>query len=238
MPTPTIYLPVQAKDVFRLLALRSVVENKELIGELASNFNNFRNGIDTTERLFWEHDPFAYEHKGYSVAKPFDIMTERELCSNTKAFFRKERFEGIGEVIDYEIPLDSSKGSAYGKIDLLSVNGETAYFIEVKRFKSNEHPLRALFEILTFWRMLSKDGKFDCFKEKYKNKERDVKGCKHFTPALLLYKDSGIAKKFEIPDSDEHGRLIRRFFDNDIGMKLFLYDDKLNVCDKTSQYHA
>lgn len=224
----TIELPINPKDVFRLLALRTIVVQTDLIERLADKFD-FKSGIDTTERLSWENDPFAYEHVGYTTQKPFAKMTERELCADTQAFFRQEPFGCIGRVIDYEIPLDNEKDSAYGKVDLLSVSGDTAYALEVKKFGSREHPLRALFEIYTFWRMLAKDGSHELFIERYKNGTRNLRGCKRVVPALLLDGASEICKRFDQIGVDSTGRLIRKFFSADIGMKVFAYDRELNV---------
>lgn len=224
----TIELPINPKDVFRLLALRTIVEQTDLIDRLVDKFD-FKNGIDTTQRLSWENDPFAYEHVGYTTKKPFAKMTERELCADTQAFFRQKPFNCIGTVIDYEIPLDNEKDSAYGKVDLLSVSGDTAYVLEVKKFGSREHPLRALFEIYTFWRMLSKNGSHELFIERYKNGNRTLHGCKRVLPALLLDGESEICRSFDKVGDDSTGRLIRKFFSADIGMKVFEYDNELNV---------
>ena len=226
-----IELPIFAKDVFRLLALRTIVNQTNLIQRLDECFD-FTGGIDTTERLSWDHDPFAYEHKQHEVPdKPLVKMTERELCSSGRAFFRKEPFKGIGRVIDYEIPLDNEKDSAYGKVDLLSrsEDGKNAFVLEVKKFGSGEHPLRALFEIFTFWKMLTKDGSHKLFIEKYKNGSETISTCERVIPGLLLDVNSDIFKNLMNP-SDQYVRSLRdKFFDPKIGMRVFSYDSELNV---------
>jgi len=228
MEPTTIELPINPKDVFRLLALRTMVEQTDLIERLADKFD-FTKGIGTTARLRRGDDPFAYKHDGNTTKKPLTKMTERELCSDTQAFFRQKPFDCIGKVIDYEIPLDNTKKSAYGKVDLLSVSGDTAYTLEVKKFGSREHPLRALFEIYTFWRMLAENGSHAYFIKRYKNGNRTLSGCKRIVPALLLDVKSKIRRDFGEIKNDATGRLIKKFFSADIGMKVFEYDNELNV---------
>lgn len=71
-----------------------------------------------------------------------------------------ERFSPIGEIVDYQVPLKHSRGGeckGMGKIDLLSVDGDTAWLLELKVPDSTEHPLRAIMEIYTYWRQLGGD---------------------------------------------------------------------------------
>ena len=166
----TIQLPIQPKDVFRILALRSVVENDEMLKALNEHFNEIFKGIKQTERL----------KRGLTINKEkLTDFTERELCASKKAFFDNS-FDGIGTVIDYELPLDETRYSAFGKVDLVSLSEDThiLYLLEVKKHDSNEHPLRAMFEIFTFWKMLQDGGKdkagdFSIFIEKYTSAEQN-----------------------------------------------------------------
>ena len=206
-----ICLPVLPKDIFRILALRSIVEQPDLLEELSKKFNlifgepdKSRGLIPRTNRLdpkIFKRNPFDYQHNGRTIVKSqLDDFTERELCHSDKAFFGQE-YEPIGKVIDYEIPLDEKRDSAFGKIDLISVKCKTLFLLEVKKFDSNEDPLRAMFEIFTFWKMLQDDdGTFNTFIDKYRDRTQSATPASNITnviPGLLLYEKSGIFTSLE-----------------------------------------
>ena len=248
----TIELPVHPKDVFRLLALRSITETNGLFNKILANFDSIFNGIEMTSRL----DPdkfgrpaFEYKHEGLDIKQSyFSEMTERQLCAAKKAFFSDRFFTGIGKVLDYEMPLDDKKDSAFGKVDLVSQVGDELILLEVKKCVSNEHPLRAMFEIFTFWKTLSNSKvKFDLFLDAYTKSPtyalRSGDLCKpsKVHPGLLLCGTSDIYnalyKALSLPtDSDEiiHN-LYRRFFQQPIGLRVFTYDkDRLDVVEVTN----
>ena len=233
-----VLLPVEPKDVFRLLALRSVVESQQLLKELADSFDSISKGIPTTERLYWDElprprKPFGYHHEGYAVKDPLEDLSERELCAGWSAFFSGNYFDNIGKVIDYEIPLDDERDSAYGKIDLLSESsdGQTAYVLEVKKFDSNESPLRALFEVYTFWRMIMAEGSHERFIRLYSVNQGKLKDCTRVVPGVLIHRGSGLYRKLCDTDDSTQLRLLRRFSDE--GVRVYVYDEKLNICDES-----
>lgn len=183
-------------------------------------------------------------------------MTERQLCSSNRAFFNRH-FTGIGHVIDYELPLDDKRDSAFGKVDLVSVtDNNELLLLEVKKVDSNEHPLRAMFEIFTFWKILQDaHGCFGTFLKEYyqcqnyKNWKEREENCKRNNPenvclGLLLYENSDIYKTLDncqASNSDECDLYIH-FMKSPIKMKVFAYDYKeantLKVQDKTRELRA
>ena len=63
--TKPILLPIAPKDIFRILAPRSVVEQPAMIQKLLDNFESIRQGIPRSSRLIRD-DPFQYSHTGLS----------------------------------------------------------------------------------------------------------------------------------------------------------------------------
>ncbi|MBQ6338837.1 MAG: hypothetical protein IJI36_06790 [Kiritimatiellae bacterium] len=247
-PVFTIELPVQPKDVFRLLALRSITETDGLIEKLLDNFDSIFKGIEMTPRLdrdSFGRDAFGYKHKGLDVEDiGFSDMTERQLCAAKSAFYADRDFAGIGRVLDYEMPLDDKKDSAFGKVDLVSQITDELLLLEVKKCESNEHPLRAMFEIFTFWKTLSdEDGKFDVFIDAYKKsptynlRKGDLSVPIKVLPGLLLCGSSDIYKELMSPASSDGKRdeLYRRFLESPIGLRVFRYDENnLEVVEVTN----
>jgi hypothetical protein len=64
-------------------------------------------------------------------------------------------FGELGEVFDYQVPLKASSKDRYGKIDLVSIQDNDLWLIELKLFDSKETLLRALLEIESYERILN-----------------------------------------------------------------------------------
>jgi len=244
-----INLPIMAKDIFRVLALKSVADSPSALVQHLNDdsiFSMYLNGVDATERLARPR-PFSYNHEE-GIAKDGDWahlsdMTERELCGSRKGFFGKD-LGSLGRVIDYELPLDEKRGSARGKIDLVSVTSSELFLIEAKKCDSTELPLRAFFEVYTFWLTLRENNSFGRFLDIYRNgayRGRSV------IPALLLCEgvggdDSLIYNQLICRggngngDNDAIVGLYRRFLE--LGVRVFTYRDgvvgePIQVEDKT-----
>lgn len=65
-------------------------------------------------------------------------------------------FEYVGKIIDYQIPLKSTRSDVAGKIDLLSVNEKTARILELKRPDSTETMLRCVLEGYTYLKTVNR----------------------------------------------------------------------------------
>ena len=235
----TIELPIVPKDVFRILALRSIAEGAEaLVNKLDEKFDEFERGLRQTPRLDWKKDPFKYVHDGIKDKDwtSLEDMTERELCESRKAFFGR-MFNEIGEVIDYEVPLDDEKDSAIGKIDLLSVRGDEVFVLEAKKIVSNELPIRAMFEVFTFWKTLQdENGGFSKFANAYARSHRNISG-KRVIPGLLLCETSDIYKKLIERVPSNHLLNLYRTLLRD-GLRVFAYsvnDWEIEVYDRTAK---
>lgn len=69
----------------------------------------------------------------------------------------KKLFEGIGKILDYQVPLKDKKTDKIGKIDILSVNDNTMYIIELKIPGSKETMLRCILESFTYLQRVDED---------------------------------------------------------------------------------
>lgn len=213
----SLSINIHAKDIFRILAIPSIVDTLE--EWVCKNIDTIKKNIPQTERIQstkWHKKP----QERFPVHTQKGIFNgsrrERDIC---KSLLGKN--SGVGVFIDYELPLDESKDSAFGKIDLVSVKDNTLFLFEVKGPFSNEPPIRAFMEIFTFWRELV-DGpdtdKANSFLEKYRNcaeqanPSLSIPEHPKIQPALLLCKSSPIFQKLEDKLKDnEHSNLRKAF---------------------------
>lgn len=130
-------LPVRPAGVFRLLEVRKVATDKAFVGALDKNFKEFFDGIKQTERLQRKDDYLQYSksHKKCKglVDRPYNEMSEQELCSAKNGFMQWDYDETIGKVIDYQIPLRKSTETGEGTVDMISQKGNELYAIEAKK---------------------------------------------------------------------------------------------------------
>jgi hypothetical protein len=64
-------------------------------------------------------------------------------------------FKGIGKVLDYQIPLKNKAIDSVGKIDLISINEDTIFLLELKREDSKETMLRCILEGYTYYKTIN-----------------------------------------------------------------------------------
>jgi len=97
-----------------------------------------------------------------------EAMTEeeRELMREQK---RKEewlarsllgsKFDAIGEIKDYQVPIKNKRSDKAGKVDLLAYNEKKKLLslFELKREDSEETLLRAVLEICTYYHLIDKE---------------------------------------------------------------------------------
>ena len=122
---------------------------------------------------------------------------------------------------------------------------DTLFLLEVKKVKSDEHPLRAMFEIFTFWKMLmDENGGFDTFLKAYKDSKQfekhalSVSSKMDVVPGLLLCETSEVFKQLSptgnSPAENELYKLYKRFLSKPIELRIFSYSkDNLSVRDVT-----
>lgn len=103
-------------------------------------------------------------------------------------------FDTTGKMVDYQVPLKTpgdSGNSGLGKIDLLALNGDTLYLLEVKEPNNTESPLRAILEIYTYWKQLGGD---EC---QLFSRHTGVCGAKKAKKALLLFKSESLGSIYQ-----------------------------------------
>lgn len=128
---------------------------------------------------------------------------------------KTEKF--IGKIVDYQIPLKTpggkEKNSGLGKVDLISNNEVThvSYLLELKVKNSNEHPLKAIMEVYTYWQMLGGDNALE-----FLNGSRATG--KILQKAILIYQDSKMHHKLA---ASANTQLVMR----NLGVKCFLVRD-------------
>lgn len=71
---------------------------------------------------------------------------------------KEKHLEYIGQIIDYQVPLkNSQKDEKVGKIDLLSVNSDDIFILELKCEGTDETMLRCVLEAYTYLQQLDKE---------------------------------------------------------------------------------
>lgn len=156
-----------------------------------------------------------YDVKEIEGSKPNEPINRREewICKLSLG----QTLETLGKVVDYQVPLKvrnhKNENEGRGKIDLLTINGDTLYLIEYKRLSNSENPLKAICEIYTYYRMLGGvcknfkiSNKVDKkFSENIVNPENiGIKKCKPII--LLTEKDPG--------DKNEKNNVFSKFRNN------------------------
>ncbi len=89
-------------------------------------------------------------------------------------------------VIDREIALSNIDGENCGEIDLLFLNNGEMYFGEFKRQLNTELPLRAIFEIETYWRTANRTRLIEDYTIKIP-KLKNVLRSSEIKKAILIY---------------------------------------------------
>lgn len=160
----------QLHDVSQLYKSRilnytgKTTDTKELFTEVIAeellrlDIGNQLNHITEVERV-----------KGYRVASHTGMVTTP--YTNEQTHRKEERFaielfnlsqcgtvfQHIGKVIDYQVPLKNSRADkGLGKIDLISLEEDRIFLIELKIKENKESMLRCLLEIATYDQVLSK----------------------------------------------------------------------------------
>ena len=78
---------------------------------------------------------------------------EKMLC---RAAFNQRYIEGLGAVLDYEVPLNERSDAGHGDIDLLCLRGQELLCVEAKWRQSKEAALKGIIETFVYSRLLKK----------------------------------------------------------------------------------
>ncbi|WHY20134.1 hypothetical protein QNH28_03680 [Paenibacillus sp. G2S3] len=93
-------------------------------------------------------------------------------------------FNGIGRIMDYQVPLkNSSADKGLGKIDLISLVDDCMVLIEFKINENRETLLRCVLEIATYYQVLSKSKFLNSYSNEFGSPKRIKK-------AVLIVIDS------------------------------------------------
>lgn len=151
-----------------------------------------------------------FQAKAKKVTDRSRFSREKWICKLSAG----KDFGPIGTVVDYQVPLKTPQGndnSGLGEVDLLAVNGDTLYLLEVKAPDNTESPLRAILEIYTYWKQLGGD---DC---RLFSGHKRVCGANKVKKALLLF------------ESENKGSVYQKLFYQEGHERLFELMKELNV---------
>lgn len=146
------------------------------------------------ENIVARESSFNANHNGTSDAKGSGY-TEKRLAI---ALYNAKREYSFGKIFDYEVPLKGKNIDKYGNVDLVAVKGDKIKLIELKirhhKGCNDETLLRALLEIYTYYKILSKTKiKFiEDFSGKLDKRNNYV-----FQPAILAENGSLVIKHIE-----------------------------------------
>ena len=125
----------------------------------------------------------SYELAGHDCS--FSIGSNREeeiiamkICRQSR---NGEVFPGIGIVLDYQVPLKNRREDKAGKVDLISLNEDNLYLLELKRQDSNETMLRCVLEGFTYLKTVDQDKLVSDFR---------LSGVKSVNAAPLVFEKS------------------------------------------------
>jgi hypothetical protein len=168
----------------------NTLDNEEPYSEVIAKYllghSNLWGKIDMITRY-----PSSYKTESHIGIKVEDTKTNREEEWIAKSMY-KNHYDGIGNVIDYQTPLNNKKSDKAGKIDLLSVpNSSTLYLIELKRGSNKETLLRCVLEIYTYSKIV--DGK-KLLRDFGLNENIAIK------PIVAIFKNSEQYKQLNLPN--------------------------------------
>jgi hypothetical protein len=173
--------------------------------------------IRTIERKHASYKTDSHDEIAGRENSPIDISKDSENIIAKKMY--KKRFSYIGEIIDFEVPLNDKQGDKVGKMDLLSYDGSDAYLLELKwintvRRSGRETLLRAVLEAYTYWITADRDKLLSDFKQQL------PQGI-NLRKAVLAFRDSQQHRDFLAADSKNVRELMRR-----LKVDLFIYAEK------------
>ncbi len=101
-----------------------------------------------------ESKKFNSNHQGLATLKHEDKETaEKMFC---RAIFNQQKVEGLGTVLDYEVPLKQTRDAKHGDVDLLFLRENELLCVEAKWRTSTESILKAILESFVYARLLNR----------------------------------------------------------------------------------
>lgn len=105
--------------------------------------------IDSLNRIKRIRREASYRTKGHGSHEDITSNHEEERLA-IKLFQRATSFPGFGRILDYQVPLKNKLADKAGKIDLLSIQDNKVYILELKKEDSPESMLRCVLESYTY----------------------------------------------------------------------------------------
>lgn len=207
-------IDVMPQKLYKEITITGVKENEEL----------FKSGdtikaIINIEPLKTPREKYCQSsHNSKPTQYPKVIWVNNELKRVDGKTFRKEewickyaKFENpnknkIGMIVDYQVPIkvnglskeEKQINEGLGKIDLLSHKGKTLWLLEYKvEDNKTEHPLRAILEIYTYWKLLEKNIGEPLMDEYNKEVPKGLPKIEKLDKAIVLYKGSKLHDRLE-----------------------------------------
>lgn len=139
-----------------------------------------------------------------------EIFAKELYCKSVK-------FNKIGRIFDYQVPLKANQEDKAGKIDLVSYDEteKNVYLLEMKYKNNNETLLRGVLEIATYYQLLNKDKFINDYSD-YELKNSVVNGIKK---GILIFKDTNQYKEINSGLGSNFKELI-----NELNVEIFLID--------------
>lgn len=200
------------------------VKYTEVVAEfLANNYANTLRPIGKKLQIPVRDNWNGLQHNG--TIDPATKQTRYSEKWLAIALFNTGQQYPFGRVFDYEVPLKRvRKDNKYGKVDIVSLDGELIRLIELKiKNKNNESLLRALLEIYTYYKLLRNS------KEQFMNHMRvmtKTPAIQDFLPCILTEDDTRSAD--EIQNIKNHPLLtsLIKQISNEIGrdMEFYIYN--------------
>ncbi|MBO7122657.1 MAG: hypothetical protein J6V90_05190 [Treponema sp.] len=175
--------------------------SKVIVDYLVEHIDEFKKGLSKIKVT--RKDPYKTKsHNGISdfnfEKRPKGERREEKIAHAMYCQY-KDKPAMFGKIIDYQVPLKSTKDDiGLGKIDLLSVKNaakpksKKIYFLELKKDDSKETLLRCILEAYTYSKIIDKEklcADFNLPLEKEDNNE--------FIIAPLVYKDNHFENQLE-----------------------------------------
>lgn len=167
-------------------------DTKEYYSEIiASELLNKIDSFDDVASIKRESNGKSYLTKSHHDGT-FSINEEsnrHEEKYAKKLFDKKNNYDSIGKIIDFQVPLKDKRKDNAGKIDLISFdkNNSTLYLIELKYGENAETLLRTILEIYTYYKIVD-EGKLKSDFKSLLLEASDFEKIK-VKPAVMLVKD-------------------------------------------------
>lgn len=235
-------------------AIAEVTKGLQLIGELYKNkCINWSGKTSDTNEWYTE----LISQRLLQLCKMRDVFSDIPIITRASSYFKgshsivefdtiksnrgEEIFakritglnlEGLGLVLDYQIPLKSKKGDkGLGKIDLVSYNqiNNTMYLIEFKYDGNQETLLRATLECYTYYHRINLEKlKLDFFNEHPKLQKIGQTQVDGVTVKQAVLLTKGCNAYTELVDMQNGNRPFLKEFTDQFGTNFFSIDLKIN----------